>query len=326
MKSEKKLSRSKAKRRPAASKAAAARPQIVEADSAARALNILGDRWILMIVSAAFSNVRRFEDFKSRIGIARSILTDRLRKLEDAGIFRREQYSLHPPRDEYRLTEMGRDLFGPALMIIRWEKRWFYNPDIPAHQLKHAGCGKPFLPEYRCKNCDQVVNARDCYAEPGPGAGVDPAQRPRAQRRSVIEATTPDNEMMKRAIEVLGDRWTSHVIASAFLGRKRFSEFQQALSIAPNILTDRLNKLVELGVLDQRQYQNKPARWEYRLSEQGRDLFPLILELVRWGDRWLAGAEGPPRIIHHKPCGQPLEAVIKCDQCHDTIGFWQTVS
>lgn len=277
-----------------------------------------------MITSAAFSGVRRFEDFKSRIGIARSILTDRLRKLEDAGVLARVRYCEHPPRYEYQLTEMGRDLFGAALMIIRWEKRWFFDADIAVHQIRHKSCGKAFTPECRCKACGEVIHPRDCYAVPGPGAGTDPVQKPRAQRRSVVEATMPDNEMMKRAIEVLGDRWTTHLIASAFLGRKRFSEFQQALSIAPNILTDRLNRLQELGVLSQHQYQEKPARSEYRLTPQGLDLFPLILELVRWGDRWLAGPEGPPRIIYHRPCGHPVETEFRCDQCHGTIGFWET--
>ncbi len=75
----------------------------MEANSAARALNIVGDRWTLMILGYAFARVRRFEDFHGRIGIARSLLTDRLRRLEDAGIMRRELYSDHSARHEYRL-------------------------------------------------------------------------------------------------------------------------------------------------------------------------------------------------------------------------------
>jgi len=304
--------------------AAQAPSQLVEADSAARALNILGDRWTLMIIALAFNGVRRFDDFQGRISIARSLLTDRLRRLEDVGIFRRHRYCEHPPRDEYRLTEMGRDLYGAALMIIRWEKRWFYDRRIPAHRIKHKACEKAFTPECRCKACGELVYARDCYATAGPGAGADPAQKPRAHRRSIVEAAAPSDAMMQRSSEVLGDRWTSHVIASAFLGRRRFTEFQQALGVAPNILADRLTRLVDLGVLSQKLYQEKPARWEYRLTQEGLDLFPLVLELVRWGDRWLAGRKGPPKIIHHRLCGKVLETTFACDQCHKPVGAHDT--
>lgn len=321
MASSKKALKPKPAGKPAAPRRSAPKrpsPQLVEADSAARALNILGDRWTLMIIALAFTRVRRFEDFQGRINIARSLLTDRLRRLEEVGVFRRERYCEHPPRDEYRLTEMGNDLFGAALMIIRWEKRWFYDRRIPAHRIKHS-CGKAFTPESRCKHCNELIYARDSFAVPGPGAGEDPAQKPRAHRRSIVEGLAASDAMMERSTEVLGDRWTSHVIASAFLGRKRFTEFQQALGVAPNILADRLNRLVELGILSQRLYQEKPARWEYRLTQEGLDLFPLVLELVRWGDRWLAGKKGPPKIIKHRLCGHVLEARFTCDQCGQPV-------
>ncbi|MGY6661597.1 MAG: winged helix-turn-helix transcriptional regulator [Glycocaulis sp.] len=296
----------------------AAPGQLIEADSAARALNILGDRWTLMIISYAFVDVRRFEDFQNRIGIARSLLTDRLRRLVEVGVFRREQYCERPPRFEYRFTEMGRDLYGASLMIIRWEKRWFYDRNIPAHTIRHD-CGKVFTPEYRCKACGGVIYARDTYSEPGPGAGFDPAPKSRAQRRSIVDRALPEDSMMQRATDVLGDRWTSHIIAAAFLGHSRFGEFEQALGVASNILADRLSRLVELGVFKQRLYQDKPERWEYKLTQEGLDLFPLVLELVRWGDRWLSTKEGVPRIIYHRPCGHVLEGVITCDQCEGEV-------
>jgi DNA-binding HxlR family transcriptional regulator len=302
--------RKKARSRTTPAKAAPAAPapakkslQLIEANSAARALNILGDRWTLMILGFSFMRVRRFEEYQGRIGIARSLLTDRLRRMEESGLLRRERYCEHPPRDEYRLTEMGADLFGASLMIIRWEKRWFYDKRIPAHRIRHS-CGKAFTPECRCKSCGELVDPRDTRVEDGPGAGVDAPQKPRVQRRSIVDNPAPDEAMMERSAEVLGDRWTAHVIASAFLGRKRFTEFQSALGVAPNILTDRLTRLVELGVLDQRLYQEKPERWEYRLTNEG--------------DRWLAGKKGPPKIIRHK-CGKVLVPIITCDQCGEVV-------
>lgn len=294
--------------------------QVVQANSATRALNILGDRWTLMILYLAFQQVRRFDELQGRIGLARSLLIDRLRRLQAAGILKKVRYQERPARDEYHLTGMGLDLYSLALMIIRWEKRWFYDPANPAHRLKHS-CGKEFTPEFRCSACGELVSPRDVYVQDGPGAGVEPGLPPRAQRRSIVpaDALNQGNPMLDRAFQVLGDRWTSHVIASAFLGRRRFNDFQAALGVAPNILSDRLSRLVDLGVLVKRLYQDRPERWEYRLTDEGRDLYPLIAELNRWGDRWLAGDKGPPLITYHRPCGAPLVGKITCDQCGEPV-------
>jgi DNA-binding HxlR family transcriptional regulator len=289
---------------------------MTRANSAARALNIVGDRWSLMILHLAFFGVRRFDEFQARIGLARSLLADRLRRLEAAGVLFRERYQERPPREAYRLTPMGRDLHGLALMIIRWEKRWFYDPANPAHRLVHA-CGWEFTPSFRCAACGAEVGVREVRIEEGPGAGLDPPAPPRAQRRSIVggELLNRNDPMLERALQVLGDRWTSHVIAAAFLGHRRFKAFQAHLGIASNILSDRLARLAAIGVLERRAYQDRPRRWEYRLTDLGRDLYPLIAELNRWGDRWLAGAAGPPLITFHTACGCRLVPRIACDHC-----------
>ncbi len=295
-----------------------ARPitQPVQANSATRALNILGDRWTLMILYLAFRRVHRFDEFQARIGIARSLLIGRLRRLQAVGILEKVRYRERPVREEYHLGEMGRDLYSLALMIIRWEKRWFYDSADPAQRLKHK-CGREFTPEYRCGHCGELIHPRDVHAEDGPGAGLDASPPPRAQRRSSVPSGTLNQgaPMLERAFQVLGDRWTSHVIAAAFMGRRRFNEFQNALGVAPNILSDRLSRLVELGVLRRELYQQRPDRWEYRLTDPGRDLYPLIAELIRWGDRWLDDGKGPPLITYHRTCGHRLAAKVTCDQC-----------
>ncbi len=290
--------------------------QLIQANSATRALNLLGDRWTLMILYLAFQRVRRFDEFQSQIGLARSLLIDRLRRLQAAGILTKVRYQQRPAREEYHLSDMGRDLYSLALMIIRWEKRWFFDPANPAHRLKHS-CGADFTPELRCGHCRDLVSPRDVYVEDGPGAGLEPSSPPRAQRRSIVAAGTLNkgDPMLDRAFQVLGDRWTSHVIAAAFMGRRRFNDIQGALGVAPNILSDRLSRLVDLGVLRRELYQQRPDRWEYRLTDTGRDLYPLIVELNRWGDRWLDGGKGPPLITYHRPCGHILKPTITCDQC-----------
>ncbi len=295
--------------------------QLVAANSVNRALNIMGDRATLLILNCAFLGVRRFNDFKVVTGIAPSLLTDRLRRLDDAGVMRRAVYSKRPPRYEYRLTEMGLGLHDTALMMIRWERRWHFDPNSPMQRPVHSTCGKEFTPEFTCAACGQFADARDVYATDGPGSGLDKPQGPRAQRRSTKMEETPKtvHKMLERAGELLGDRWTSHVVASAFRGAKRFADFQEQLNIASNILTDRLNRLVEAGILKKHLYQVRPERLSYKLTEEGRDLFPLIMTLMSWGDRWLDGGKGAPVIVRHKGCGTKLVPKITCNHCHEVV-------
>jgi DNA-binding HxlR family transcriptional regulator len=125
----------------------------------------------------------------------------------------------------------------------------------------------------------------------------------------------PLHPMLERTIEVLGDRWTAHVLAAAFYGRTRFLDFQADLKVASNILADRLARLCERGILERRLYQERPERWEYKLTREARGLFPLIAALMAWGDRWLSGPEGPPEILIHRPCGHRLDPVVRCEAC-----------
>jgi DNA-binding HxlR family transcriptional regulator len=130
--------------------------------------------------------------------------------------------------------------------------------------------------------------------------------------------------MLERSIAVLGDRWTAHLLAATFYGRRRFKDLQAELGVATNILSDRLARLVALGMLEKRLYQARPERWEYRLTDEARDLFPLIVALMTWGDRWLAGEAGPPEVLVHKPCGSVLKTAVRCGACHGAVDVRST--
>jgi DNA-binding HxlR family transcriptional regulator len=113
-----------------------------------------------------------------------------------------------------------------------------------------------------------------------------------------------------RVTDLLGDWWTPLVLRECFYGVKRFSDFEARLGIGKNILTRRLDRLVEDGLLQRVPYQQRPVRHEYRLTPMGRDFFPVICALMRWGDDWLAEAEGPAMVLVHKRTGQPIRAVL----------------
>lgn len=121
-----------------------------------------------------------------------------------------------------------------------------------------------------------------------------------------------------RTLEVVGERWTMLILREAFLGVRRFDEIQRDLGIARNILSDRLGKLVAHGILDRRQYSERPVRHEYRLTEAGRDLHPIVMTLMAWGDKHLAGPDGPPVVLVHE-CGAPMIPELRCPQCDRAV-------
>jgi DNA-binding HxlR family transcriptional regulator len=122
-----------------------------------------------------------------------------------------------------------------------------------------------------------------------------------------------------RTVDLIGDWWTPLVLREAFLGVRRFDDFQRNLGIGRNILTQRLHRLVDEGMLERRPYQDRPLRHEYVLTAKGRDFYPVLAAMMAWGDRWLAGEEGPPVVLRHAPCGHELHAEVVCSHCHEPI-------
>lgn len=121
-----------------------------------------------------------------------------------------------------------------------------------------------------------------------------------------------------RTLEVVGERWTMLVLREAFYGVRRFNDFQQLLGAPRNVLTARLQTLVDAGVLRREPYREEGARerHEYRLTEAGRDLMPALVALMQWGDRHLAGEGGGPVVVRHRDCGEPVSAVLTCAAGH----------
>ena len=117
-----------------------------------------------------------------------------------------------------------------------------------------------------------------------------------------------------RTVGVIGQRWTPLILRDLFAGMTRFEDFRRDLGIASNVLTARLDELERHGIVEKRRYQTMPTRHEYVLTEQGRDLYPVIASLVAWGDRWLS-PDGPPAVITHADCGHPTVVKAVCAEC-----------
>ena|ERR1700758_4406173 len=122
-----------------------------------------------------------------------------------------------------------------------------------------------------------------------------------------------------RSLEVIGDRWTLLIVRDALRGVRRFEDFRAALGIAHNVLSDRLSRLTEAGVLERHLYQHRPDRYEYRLTSQGLDLWPVVMSLLLWGDRYFA-PDGPPLLTQHRGCGGRLTPLFTCADCGARLG------
>ena len=126
------------------------------------------------------------------------------------------------------------------------------------------------------------------------------------------------NCSVAQCLEVVGEWWSLLIVRDAFLGVTRFDAFQARLGIARNILTQRLNRLVDERVLRRVAYEDHPPRSEYRLTPKGRDLWHVITAMRQWGDRW-AAPSGPPLKIKHTGCGRIVEAVSVCSHCGERL-------
>ncbi len=123
-----------------------------------------------------------------------------------------------------------------------------------------------------------------------------------------------------RTVAVIGDRWTLMILRDVFLGIRRFEDFQARLGISRTITAERLKALVDEAVLKKVAYQDRPLRHEYRLTDKGLDLYPVIMAIVNFGDRHYAGEAGPPLLHRHKACGCDFAPVMTCSECHAPVG------
>ncbi|WP_374449124.1 winged helix-turn-helix transcriptional regulator [Stella sp.] len=126
-----------------------------------------------------------------------------------------------------------------------------------------------------------------------------------------------------RALAIVGDRWTMLILREAFFGVRRYEDFQRLTQASPRLVADRLGKLVAEGVLEKRLYRERPTRHEYRLTEKGRELHPVMVTLSLWGQRWMGDPARPPVTLRHRPdrgCGRPTRPVLVCRECGEPVG------
>jgi DNA-binding HxlR family transcriptional regulator len=282
-------------------------------------LRIMGDRWSLLILRDVFLGVRRFEELRRLTGAARATLTTRLNTLVANGILYRNPYQEAPTRHEYRLTDKGLALYPVTMMLWSWESKWGGQHNLPP-RLVHKTCGRTTLPRLACAHCATVVDPHDVDYAPGPGLGGRMARLAEYRRRDgAAGKVTVADATLAHAIDIVGDQWAALIIAAMMYRVRRYDDLHEVLAVATNILADRLKRLVRSGVVQRTRYQERPPRYEYKLTPKGLDLYGFTVALHNWAEHWFVGPAGPVLKLRHQPCGRPLKTVLTCSDCGETL-------
>lgn len=298
---------------------------VIRASSVTRALNLIGDVWTVLLLKEAFLGSHRFQEFQERLGIPRQTLMLRLAELTTQQILYKKPAQHRTLVFEYHLTPKGLDLYPFILAVWCWHRKW--NPEqsfLPA-QLRHRPCGHALDPRLSCRACGDTVTLDDITVEDGGAFDPRPPARLSRQNDAALQKAVAESDPLPVATSLIGDRWSNLVLFAIYLGVRNFFALQKELKISSNILSSRLKKLTTLGLIDLDAASGK-RKLEYRLTDQGRDVYPMIQTLITWGDRWLAGPDGPPQLVRHKDCGALLDARYVCSACGGVIRAWDVAA
>ncbi|GII95021.1 winged helix-turn-helix transcriptional regulator [Sinosporangium siamense] len=285
-----------------------------------QALLALGDQWSLLILQRAFlKHTRRFAEWREELAVSESVLAGRLKEMVAGKLLAPSPYRAEGRgRTEYLLTEQAQELWTFLTAIWSWERRWVERPHkLP--DMVHERCHARTDAELGCGACGKApVTARDTFTERGAANTFSDIAVHRLHRRTVRE-NAPRNPLsyLPETMEILGDRWSTVILAAAFLRMRRFADFQNELGVAPSILSNRLRRFCELGVLTRHNVGGRGH--EYRLTDKGLAFFPVFAFLVDWAQRWYTAEPETEIIIMHTACGKPMTPFFRCRHCHEPL-------
>ena len=269
---------------------------------------IICDRWSISIILALMLGVRRFNDVAEVSGVTGGMLAARLRRLETDGLLLRVPYSRRPMRYEYRLANMGSELFDVVIEMVRWERRWFPQIDSGALKLVVSVAAQALETAATCAVCGRVVDARGVDVRVSRTLMQKIPAKQTTYRRSSVSSITPSatRPLLGPSLDLLGDTWSIEIINCAFLRLHRFSDYRARTGIAANILSDRLGRLVACGFMRRGAGDGELESSGYRLTEEGIDFYPTLLRLQDWADKWIPGRTRSPVTLVHRACGNRL--------------------
>lgn len=296
-----------------------------------QAAEVLCDRATLLILLHAHAGARLYSEFAERTGLATRLLSIRLTQLVEDGLLVRIPYSRRPLRHAYHLTYMGADLSGVLALLASWERSWSTaSKDSESVIIEHRGCPRtvkvraaPASVLVCCAGCGEPVNAREMAVKAGYKVMTNMPAKSTTTRRTSLElagnSRGPTVEPLRQGLSVLGDKWTNEVLVCAFFGVQKFVDFGRYIGIATNILTDRLNRLVEIGLMRRTTGEDSHKKGLYLLTEKGRDFYGILIAIDAWASAWTYKRVRAPFKLQHSPCESPFKPILVCTDCGQAI-------
>lgn len=277
------------------------------------ALVLIGDMWTVRIVRSIFLGTRRFQDLRDELDISDPVLARRLRSLIEDGVLERRLYSSNPPRSEYLLTEAGIDLWQVMIAMWTWDRTWTGSAHPLARtELTHVTCGSSTRPVFGDRACGAIgLTARDVRVSVDEQVLHEATDR--RSRRSPALRDPIDSA------GVLGDRWSTLILADALMGSRRFSDFQSKLGVSPVTLTRRLALFVEVGLFSHDVARDGGRRRIYALTPKAIDFYSVFAAINRWAERWQSTDGESGLRFEHRACGQRLEPCFTCNACNQVL-------
>ncbi|MEY3008246.1 MAG: hypothetical protein RI942_2588 [Pseudomonadota bacterium] len=286
-------------------------------DSLSTMLDIISDRWILLLLRELYLGSNSWSQFVDILDISPAILNKRLKLLVDAKCLTKAS---QPGRREtrYVLTEAGEDLYPFMAAAREWQLRWDRRHGAFVSPFFHD-CGAPLRTYSACAHCSSELYVRDIeFGDISPTLPtLSDARHFRVSGASGADKRSP-NATVPKIIQILGDRRATQIISTLSAGALKFDDICRVSGLHPAIITERLRKLQLLEQCQQRLYQEKPDRFVYSLTTSAQDLFEVALHLRQWADKWL-GTITDESI--HRTCGKPLIADLRCCSCHETVNY-----
>jgi DNA-binding HxlR family transcriptional regulator len=223
-------------------------------------------------------------------------------------------YSMHPPRFEYILTNMGSELLPVFLHMDRWEQIWCRDR-AAATGFLHLACGAPLRAEARCRACGLQTSARDIEPKVSRAQLEKVPDKQARHRRSTIdsESALGLQQLLGPSLDVFGDKWGVEILTCAFFRIRRFNDFRERLGISANILSDRLERLLAAEVLSRSRDPSSPSG--YWLTPKGVDLYDAMVAIHDWADKWVRSRYRPPVRLIHRSCGEVYWPALMCTAC-----------
>jgi DNA-binding HxlR family transcriptional regulator len=217
---------------------------------------------------------------------------------------------------------MGRSLFDVVACMVGWEQRHAGNNHGTVVQITHRACtAGTIAPELICLHCGTPVYARDVTVLPAPSAKIRelPLKKASYRRAATSRGVGSAHLPLPQCMEIVGDKWTIEILVIIFMRVGSFVDMQKFSGISSNVLSDRLTRLLKLGVLRQTTTTEAGRAGSYRITDKGAAFYPILLALQAWADDWLPDRLRSPLALTHRPCGRPLKLAVACSACGDSM-------